>query len=184
MSVYTKLQECRVELQSTTLKKSGKNKHLGFEYFELGDFLPKLNEMFHAKKLFSKFDLDEVATLTIIDTEDNTQAVFTSRTAPATLQKATPVQELGAEHTYIKRYLYVNALEIVENDVVDLVLGDKAQEPKQIIRASANQIKELRLLFTEAQIPKLLERANVKSIEELSVVQASDYIKKMQDSRV
>ena len=40
MSVYRKLQEARIELQSKPLKKSGKNKFAGFEYFELGDFLP------------------------------------------------------------------------------------------------------------------------------------------------
>ena len=46
MSVYKKLQDVRVELQKTPLKKSGKNKHIGFEYFELGDFLPTVQELF------------------------------------------------------------------------------------------------------------------------------------------
>ena len=35
----------RVELQNAKLKKSGRNKFAGFEYFELADFLPKLNEL-------------------------------------------------------------------------------------------------------------------------------------------
>lgn len=180
MSVYKKLQECRVELQSKSLKKSGKNKHLGFEYFELGDFLPTLNEMFNRKGLFSKFDLGDVATLTIVDTEDDSQVVFTSRTAPATLQKATPVQELGAEHTYIKRYLYVNALEIIENDVVDQIIGE---EPKVELKATPKQIDELKKLFTPERIVKMLEYVKVSSLEELTLEQASNFIKKEKEKQ-
>lgn len=35
----------RVSLQNAKLKKSGRNKFAGFDYFELSDFLPKLNEL-------------------------------------------------------------------------------------------------------------------------------------------
>jgi hypothetical protein len=35
----------RVSLQNLKLKKSGKNKFAGFEYYELADFLPALNEL-------------------------------------------------------------------------------------------------------------------------------------------
>lgn len=45
--------------------------------------------------------------------------------ADATLVKATRVQELGAEHTYLKRYLYGHLLDLVENDVVDAAMGDE-----------------------------------------------------------
>ena len=34
MNVYKKLQEARVDLQSKPLKKSGRNKFAGFEYFD------------------------------------------------------------------------------------------------------------------------------------------------------
>ena len=45
MSVYKKLQEARIMLQRTKLSKSGKNKFAGYEYFELGDFLPAIQEI-------------------------------------------------------------------------------------------------------------------------------------------
>ena len=35
----------RVDLQNSKLKKSGKNEFAGFDYFELADFLPRLNEL-------------------------------------------------------------------------------------------------------------------------------------------
>ena len=40
LSVYKKLQMARLALVQTTLKKSGRNKFAGYEYFELGDFIP------------------------------------------------------------------------------------------------------------------------------------------------
>ena len=43
----------RVDLQNSKLKKSGKNKFAGFDYFELADFLPRLSaRIFDIKKLY------------------------------------------------------------------------------------------------------------------------------------
>jgi hypothetical protein len=37
MNIYKKLQAARIKLQQTELRKSGKNKFAGYEYFELSD---------------------------------------------------------------------------------------------------------------------------------------------------
>ena len=56
----------RVKLQNAKLKKSGKNKFAGFDYFELADFLPKLNELMLSEGLNDKFYIkDNLATLEI-----------------------------------------------------------------------------------------------------------------------
>ncbi len=124
--IEEKLQKCRVELQQKKLKKTGENKYARFKYFELADFLPTINEIFSEKKLFSNFSINgEIATLTIIDTEDKTSQVFTSNIADADVKGCTAVQSLGATHTYLKRYLYLNALEIVESDQLDALVGSK-----------------------------------------------------------
>ena len=47
--------EIRVKLQNAKLKKSGKNKFAGFDYFELADFLPKLNELMLEEKINDRF---------------------------------------------------------------------------------------------------------------------------------
>lgn len=131
MSVFTKLQECRVKLQEMNLKKSGENKFAKFKYYELADFLPSINKLFLEYKLCSNFSINSYyAKLTIYDAEDtNSNLEFTSTLAPAELRGATPIQSLGAEHTYLKRYLYLNALEIVEGDALDASLGsDKVKK--------------------------------------------------------
>ena len=45
-SVHKKLMQARIKLQATPLKKSGLNKFAGFQYFELGDFLPQIQQIF------------------------------------------------------------------------------------------------------------------------------------------
>ena len=134
MNIYEKLQTARVELQELNLKKSGLNKFANFKYYELSDFLPQINSIFNKFKLFSKFDLlEEKAILTIINIE-NTEETLTFETTKteAQLKGATNIQQLGATHTYCRRYLYMNALEITENDIVDATIEkDKQQQKKE-----------------------------------------------------
>jgi hypothetical protein len=128
MTVYAKLQQARVKLQEKNIKKTGRNEYAKFEYFELENFIPYVNTLFNELKLFSNFSMtDELATLTIIDFEDNSQVVFTSPLRELELKGCTAIQALGGVHTYLKRYLYLNALEIVEHDTLDAVSGAKEQ---------------------------------------------------------
>ena len=143
-NIYEKLQQARVKLQDLNLKKSGHNKFANFNYYELSDFLPQINKIFYEIKLFSKFDLlAEKATLTIIDIEEGSQIIFESDKTEAIL-KGTAIQQLGATHTYLKRYLYLNALEIVENDFVDASIGkdEKETSNKQQTKQSKPETKK------------------------------------------
>jgi hypothetical protein len=129
-NIYEKLQKARVTLQQSKLKKSGKNAYAGFEYFELADFLPKVNEIFLEQGLCSDFSIKDCqAVLTIINSEktDETMA-FTMPTAELQLKGCTAIQSLGGVNTYCKRYLYLNALEIVEADMLDAKIGNLQEQ--------------------------------------------------------
>lgn len=130
--IHEKLQKARVELQGQKLKKSGKNNYSGFTYYELADFLPNINKIFFDLKLCSNFSIENgQASLAVIDWEDNTKEVFTSPIADLELKGCTKIQALGGVHTYMKRYLYLNALEIVENDMFDVKAGEiEEKKPK------------------------------------------------------
>lgn len=136
-NVFEKLQTARVELQQRKLKKSGKNKYSGFEYFELSDFLPAINEIFLGQKLCSNFSIEEgVARLEIINAEKiDENTTFIMPTAELELKGCTAIQALGGVNTYCKRYLYLNALEIVENDLLDPQAG-KIETPKRAVKKS------------------------------------------------
>ena len=120
MSVYKKLMDARVQLQSAPLKKSGHNKFAGYQYFELGDFMPTINQIFHKIGLCGVVSFEkDLATLTITDTEDGSQLTLKSPMADANLKGCHPIQNLGAVETYTRRYLWVTAMEIVEHDALD-----------------------------------------------------------------
>ena len=120
MGVHKKLMDARILLQQAPLKKSGHNKFAGYSYFELGDFLPTINQIFSRVGLCGLVSFDkELATLTITDTEDSTEIKLTSPMADANLKGCHPIQNLGAVETYTRRYLWVSAMEIVEHDALD-----------------------------------------------------------------
>ena len=142
-NVYEKLAEARVMLQNKKLKKSGYNKYGGFNYFELSDFLPSVNEIFAQLKLCSQFSLtkeiyddnatNDVAKLFVINTEEPSDVLlFSSPVAEANMKGAVAIQQLGAMHTYMRRYLWLIAMEICENDEIDATSGKEPETaPKQ-----------------------------------------------------
>lgn len=120
MGVHKKLMTARMRLQGTELKKSGHNKFAGYQYFELGDFLPQINKIFHEEGLCGVVSYTkDYADLTITDTDDGTCVVVTSPMVEANLKGAHAIQNLGAVETYQRRYLWMTAMEIVEHDALD-----------------------------------------------------------------
>ena len=120
MSVYKKLSEARVAFLESPVKKSGKNKFAGYEYFELGDFIPTILKIFDGHGLCGVVHFDkEMGYLDIVDTETGEKASFTTPMVFASNPKGQAIQDLGSTHTYIRRYLWLMAMEIVENDAVD-----------------------------------------------------------------
>jgi hypothetical protein len=118
--VHLKLMRARLMLQDKQLKKSGHNKFAGYQYFELGDFIPTINEIFFEVGLCGVVSYDsDIASLTITDVEDGTNIIITSPMADANLKGCHPIQNLGAVETYTRRYLWVTAMEIVEHDALD-----------------------------------------------------------------
>jgi len=122
--------EARVRLQSTELKKSGLNKFAGYSYFELGDFIPAIQQIFYDVGLCGIVSFrSDYAELSIYDTEDGTMVMITSPMADANLKGAHPIQNLGAMESYQRRYLWMTALELVEHDAIDSSAG--AETPKR-----------------------------------------------------
>lgn len=121
-NIYSKITKLKAELSSMEIKKSGQNKHLGFKYHELNDFLGAISMLNEKYGLAENISVDkELATLTIVNTEmPDERAVVTVPTVFADMQpKNDSIQKLGATLTYLRRYLYVQAYAITEHDVVD-----------------------------------------------------------------
>ena len=140
--VHKKLMQARIALQNAPLKKSGHNKFAGYSYFELGDFIPTINQIFADVGLCGVVSYDaEIASLTITDVDDGTNIVITSPMADANLKGCHPIQNLGAVETYTRRYLWVTAMEIVEHDALDSSAPLK-EEKKAPVIAPAQGIRD------------------------------------------
>jgi hypothetical protein len=131
MNVYQKLNAAREEFHRSKLKKSGTNKFAGYQYFELSDFIIPALEIFKKHGLTSVISFGkEVAQMDIVDNEKPEQRLtITSPMSTAALKGCHEVQNLGAVQTYLRRYLWVAALEIVEHDALDATTGRKGDAP-------------------------------------------------------
>jgi hypothetical protein len=192
MSVYKKLQTVAVELQKTEIKKSGENKFAGFKYFELSDFLPTVNELFLKNNLagFCSFN-NELAILTIVDTEKGDKIEVTSPMVQIAMKGANEIQSLGAVQTYSRRYLYLAALGIVENDVVDSKpLDNNLEVQKPVVKIperqntgkiSSKQLAFIKTLASDDDVQLILQKFEIESLEDLNIGVASAVIKQLQN---
>jgi hypothetical protein len=153
MSVFTKLNQARIKLQNTELTKSGHNKFAGYRYFELGDFLPTVQSIFSDLGLCGIVSYGtDIASLTIVDTEDSSNIVITSPMGSAALKGCHEVQNIGAVETYQRRYLWVTAMEIVEHDAID---SSEGLDDLDVLGADIKEIKtqktpaELKVAFAK-----------------------------------
>lgn len=133
LNLFMKIQTVKSKLLQANLKKSWENKHAWFKYYELWDFLPTIVELCKNNGLYTQVLFDnETATLLIIDCDDPTQIVqYTSPMRDVDLKWCQPIQALWAVETYQRRYLYLNAFDIVENDMLDAVAWDDNKQPKK-----------------------------------------------------
>lgn len=135
MNTYQKLNIARNKFHQQKLKKSGLNKFAGYSYFELSDFLIPALDIFNNVGLnatisFTK-DYAEMRIVNV-DNPDEFPIVITSPMGSAALKGCHEVQNIGAVETYQTRYLFVQALCIVEHDILDATTGQtpvKRQTP-------------------------------------------------------
>lgn len=141
MNIYEKIQKVKLELSKRELKKSGENKFSNFKYYELGDFLPSIIELCDKHKLFTQITFaDDLGILSIIDTESKYEdkngeiqydiVQYTSPLKEIELKGANAIQALGGVQTYLRRYLYMNAFDIVEADMFDSAKFEKEKKKK------------------------------------------------------
>ena len=185
MSVYQKLQTARLMLQAMPLKKSGENKFAGYKYFELGDFLPTIQNIFADVGLCGIVSYEtELASLRIVDVEDKSELTITSPMGGAAMKGLHAVQNIGAVETYQRRYLWITALEIVEHDALEATTGKHEPETTGTVQpitkpASAKPITKDTFDKLEFADQEMLREIAMESIVYLSrgqVGEAVDYM--------
>lgn len=193
--------QIRVDLQNSKIKKSGINKYAGFAYYELADFLPRLNELMLQYGINDKFTIEEdKATLTLIKGEETQSYNIPFERFDTPLNKnGSPsmqdIQYLGALNTYYKRYLYLNAFGITDGEVIDsmdnneIQKGTKAtkkatktiekkEQPKGAdLPIQESQIERIKELYTAEELMPLMRHIGKVKVTELTLLEASRLIK-------
>ena len=124
MNVWSKLLAVRNEFYAAGAKKTGKNLHAEFMYFELSDIVPV------AAPIFAKYNLLLMPTFengnaeaVVINTEKPDERINFSIPLQFIAEpgkfRMNEVQGVGAAVTYYRRYLYMIVLDLVEADSFD-----------------------------------------------------------------
>ena len=142
MNTMQKLAKARLYFLNSKVGKSGKNILLEFKYFELEDIVPIAIRIFDRVGLVAVDDFGgEVASKTIYNIHDpnDTPVIFQVkyREAEQIINKngkavTNPLQALGSSITYLRRYLWMVALDITEPDNVDENIGAEEAAPEPV----------------------------------------------------
>lgn len=177
MNLFTKIQNVRVELQKRNLSKSGRNKHSDYNYFELSDFMPAINELCLKYHIFTFEDINSnIARITAVDC-DNPEVTFTLNmdTAEVDTKIMNKVQGIGSQNTYFRRYLNMSLFEISESDMIDAGVeqgektkGKKDKDTKPVENDKKTQMKALCTSLSasghkQEVVDTLTKLANVKN---------------------
>ena len=135
MNVYGKLIEARKKFLDAGVKKKGVNRYAEFKYFRLDEIIPTKQEIFREVGLADIITFgNEVATLTIYNVDNPDESIdFMSQLAPDESMIKNPIQKVGAIQTYVRRYLYLLALDIIESDGIE----ETTDKPVEVEEKSA-----------------------------------------------
>lgn len=171
MSLYAKIQKARAMLQKRDITKSGENTFSKYKYFELSDFLPHINEIFDELGLFSTTFINEkIGILTIFDSDNEEKYIqFKMPSAKMELKGGNLIQNIGAVQTYVRRYLFMSALEISESDLVDFNKDgssgtDEPKKPKKPKNETSTKDSELDELLNKV----LAKKEDLKKIGKMA----------------
>ena len=136
LNVYGKLLEARERFLASGVKKNGKNMYAEFKYFTLDDIIPVKQKIFKELGLADIITFEaEEAILFLHDVDNPTDfIIFKSQLDEDESLIKNPIQKVGAIQTYIRRYLYMLALDIIESDGIEAVTDkpeDKSPTPKK-----------------------------------------------------
>lgn len=166
LNIYQKLSKIRVELQNTKIKKSGMNSFQKYKYYELDDILPQINSLNDKYGLTTMFSMNtEIAELNIFDVDKPESMIkFLCPVKDPQIKGSTEIQGLGAQITYLRRYLLITAYEISESDMVD---SQKPADKKGLTQPQKDLIKSAKSLEEMGIICKKIISSGVDRTEVL-----------------
>ena len=199
MNTMQKLAKARLYFLNSKVGKSGKNILLEFKYFELEDIVPIAIRIFDRVGLVAVDDFGgEIASKTIYNVHDpnDTPVIFQVkyRETDQIINKngkavTNPLQALGSSITYLRRYLWMVALDITEPDNVDENIGTEEVIPEPVKAApkppatpqERAEIKKELTADTGSATPEQLEelKSLCKTLRNLDEEKQDEFVQKI-----
>ena len=182
MNVYEKLQKVRYEMAKIELPKSGFNKFGNFKYYELQDICPTIDSLFSENKITYVINFYQTeAKLTVINIEQPEETIdFVTPIAWAELKGGQRITNIGATHTFCRRYLFLLALNITEGDVLDSLSPEQREVPEPKVdneKEDKIAIIKMRAKNNKELIIEAMKNAKVSKLEDLSVGVLDELVK-------
>lgn len=162
MNVYQKLLKARLDFLNANVGKTGKNMNLQFMYFELDDIVPVATKIFNEIGLIPIVNFgQDAATMEIINASKPEEIVdfvipfkqmepITSNAGRAVTNE---MQALGSSITYVRRYLYMIALDICEHDAIDGEMIGRPEQPDAPVKKAPATVEQRQEVKQELTAP-------------------------------
>lgn len=186
LNIWQKLLLSRRDFLGLGVKKTGINLHAEFKYFELEDIVPVATEIFTKYNcVFLTTFPDGKAIGRLINLDNLSEEVVVEFTARSIAEpgkfRMNEVQGLGAELTYMRRYLYFLILDVLDPDKFDSQSGKSTEEEetetpapkkKPATTAERNEIKNT-LTNAEGEADDLQKSALKAALKKLKEIDPS-----------
>lgn len=172
INLYEKIQIIKEKFLEANIKKSGKNRFANYTYYELADITPILIKLCNEYKVFTKFSYSkELATLEIINIENpEEKEIYTSPMEELELKGCNKIQALGGTETYSRRYLYMSAFDIIENDMFDAVVSEEKLKDTTKLLVDIKRLMSEKKVLPDEVFSQFNKNSSEMSEEELKEV--------------
>lgn len=188
-----------IAMNNIRIKKDGKNKFANYNYFKPDTINSKVNPLFLQLKIFPRFytdyikfgdettqitDMEQVKTSTLVTKysykemaylelidilNPQVKEVYQMPIEHPDIKGANKMQNIGGARTYAKRYLYMEALNIAD-DEIDLDAtkdGAKSKKPASQDEELATKINEIKVLVNSLRDQKAKDIDIAAAIKEV-----------------
>jgi hypothetical protein len=187
LTIHGKMAKIKQELSETKIEKSGHNKYAGFKYHELSDFISVINKLNLKHGVNDFVEIKEqmgycrITLVNVDDSDDKYSIVTPFREAQMLAKGGAPsnvdvIQRMGSTITYNRRYLYMTAYNIQENDGVDVQEPvEKKPQPKKALpkldyNKAVKAIEERKTTVADIIKVRTVTDAEKKALQEVEQV--------------
>ena len=148
-NIYQKLMQARIDFAKKKIEPSGYNAHLNFDYLELKDIVPVANKVFQENGIMLITTFDENFAMGAVVDMDNPEGQsvifrisYKQMENDSRLKGNSPIQICGQNVTYLRRYIYQLALDIVVRDEVDADADETPVVKPAVTATPKKEVKE------------------------------------------